>query len=67
MMDNPTDYYPFTRRVNMSPEAIERRLRRVWELSALCRHLAKAKPVSRIAEKPDDYRAEEKPPPPSDA
>ena len=53
-MSDATKYYPFTKLVDMSPGAIERRIKEVFDLNEMCRHLGEAKPVE-----PGDHVAED--------
>ena len=61
-MADPTRFYPFTDVVDMSPDAIDRRIEEVFQLNKLCAWLGQAKPIEpskSVAEPPGDYTAEE--------
>jgi hypothetical protein len=57
-MTDPTQFYPFTNLVDMSPEAIERRIKEVFQMNKLCAWLGEAQPVEqsdRVAEDSPAY------------
>ena len=51
-MSDPTEFYPFTDVVDMSPEAIERRIKEVFQMNKLCAWLGEAVSADRVAEDP---------------
>lgn len=52
-MSDPTRFHPFTDLVDMSPDAIERRIKEVFDLNRMCDWLGQAEPV--VREEPETY------------
>ena len=57
-MSDPTKYHPFTNLVDMSPDAIARRIKEVFDMNRVCAWLREARPAEaegRVAEQPKQY------------